>query len=161
MTNALMLPEAQALIAQVRSDIPLTSAMQVGVTSYDGKQLVLRVPLQANINDKGTAFAGSISALANLCGWALLTLWVEERFGDCQVAIYRSEMAYRKPLRSDFTARCSLPAATMLEDVAAMLEARGKAKINLDVELAGDDGAAVTMNAGYAVWLTPESDAAE
>jgi hypothetical protein len=49
----------------------------------------------------------------------------------------------------------------MLEDVAAMLEARGKAKINLDVELAGDDGAAVTMNAGYAVWLTPESDAAE
>jgi thioesterase domain-containing protein len=157
MNKALMLPEAQALISQVRSEIPLTAAMQVRVETYDGHALALRVPLQSNINDKGTAFAGSIAALANLCGWALLTLWVEERFGDCQVAIYRSEMAYRKPLKSDFSACCSLPAACMLEEVAGMLEVRGKAKINLDIELTGDDGTAVTMNAGYAMWLTPEN----
>jgi len=159
MTDPSMLPEAQALISELRSDIPLTAAMRVGVESWDGQQLVLRAPLQANINDKGTAFAGSIAALANLCGWALLTLWVEERFGPCQVAIYRSEMAYRKPLRSDFRARCSLPAASMLEDVAAMLAARGKAKINLEVELAGDEGQAVTMSAGYAMWLSDPLEA--
>jgi thioesterase domain-containing protein len=148
-----LLPEAQALIAQVRSEIPLTAAMQLRVDSYDGSSLVLKVPLQVNINDKGTAFAGSIAALANLCGWALLTLWVEERYGNCQVAIYRSEMAYRKPMTSDFTARCALPAAGMLGDFCAMMDAQGKAKITLDIELAGDDGVAVTMNAGYAVWL--------
>ena len=149
----MLLPEAQALISQLRHDIPLTGAMRVGVSAYDGRSLTLSAPLTANINDKGTAFAGSISALANLTGWALLTLWVEERFGECQVAIYRSEMDFKKPLRSDFTAAVALPDDAELERLSQALESKGRGKTSLQVELTGDDGVAVIMQAGYAVWL--------
>lgn len=153
-----MLQEAQALIAQIRGDIPLTSAMQVQATAYDGHSLTLRVPLYANINDKGTAFAGSIAALANLAGWALLMLWVEERFGSCQVAIYHSDLRYQKPLKADFTACAKLPDADALAMFSAKIEEKGRAKLTLAVELTGDDGVAVTMQGAYAVWLVDDLD---
>jgi thioesterase domain-containing protein len=148
-----MLPEAQALISQLRHEIPLTAAMQIGVSAYDGRSLTLTAPLAANVNDKGTAFAGSIAALANLTGWALLMLWAEERFGECQVAIYRSEMEYRKPLRTGFTATTALPVESSLQYLADALGEKGRGKITLQIELSGNDGLAVTMSAGYAVWL--------
>lgn len=153
-----MLREAQSLVAQIRGDIPLTSAMQVQATEYDGQRLVLRVPLYANINDKATAFAGSIAALANLTGWTLLTLWVEERFGPCQVAVYHSDIRYRKPIKADFSAEVSLPAAEVLSVFEQTLEAKGKAKISLEVRLAGDDGVAAEMQGAYAVWLVNDED---
>ena len=68
------LEAAQALLRKIRGEIPLTQAMQLEVSAWDGKTLVLSVPLAANINDKGTAFAGSITALGSITGWAALTL---------------------------------------------------------------------------------------
>ncbi|HET8731217.1 MAG TPA: YiiD C-terminal domain-containing protein, partial [Moraxellaceae bacterium] len=78
---------AETLLARMRTEIPLTAAMDLRVASFDGYTLVLRVPLLPNINDKGTAFAGSITALGSITGWCLLTLWSEEALGRCQVAI--------------------------------------------------------------------------
>lgn len=144
---------AQRLLAKTRADIPLTAAMQVGVQQWDGTVLTLTAPLAPNVNDKGTAFAGSIAAMANLSGWALLSLWVEAELGACQVAIYRSELAYRRPLQSDFTATAQLPSASVCEQVLQMLRERGKAKINLEISLADAGGEAVTMGGSYAIWL--------
>ena len=52
--------------------IPLAVAMQVNIDDYDGQHLVISAPLAVNNNDKGTAFAGSISSLATVSGWIAL-----------------------------------------------------------------------------------------
>ena len=59
--------------------IPLTRAMGVRVESYDGQQLVLTAPLALNHNHLGTAFGGSLSALATLAGYGLLWLDLGDR----------------------------------------------------------------------------------
>ncbi len=148
-----LLPEAQALMAGLRQDIPLTAALQVRAEAYNGQHLVLAVPFAPNINDKGTAFAGSIAALANLTGWALLTLWAEERFGAVQVAVYHSDIHYRKPLVGDFRASVHLPEPHALADAEAALEAGRRAKLALTVELSAADGVAAVMQGKYALWL--------
>lgn len=148
-----LLQEARALIAQMRLETPLAAAMQVQAMGWDGQQLTLAVPLPPNVNDKGTAFAGSLASLASLTGWALLTLWAEERYGPCQVAVYHSDIFYRKPITSGFSASAALPAADALVVAEQALLEHGRAKLALAISLAGSEGEAVTMKAKYAVWL--------
>lgn len=144
--------EAQALLARIHQEIPLTAALQLVLVGFDGNTLVLGAPLAPNINDKGTAFAGSITALGNITGWSLLTLWSARHFNACRVAIADAHFAFDKPLRGDFTASVSLPSA---EDCAGLLESlwrKGRGKVDLRISLADAEGEAVVLQARYAVW---------
>jgi thioesterase domain-containing protein len=143
---------AEALVARIRSEIPLTQAMQLGVDHYDGHQLVLRVPLPPNINDKGTAFAGSITALGSIAGWCLLTLWAEREIGNCQIAIYDAQFSFRKPLRGDFSASVSLPGREECKALHYAVTRRGKGRITLKISLSDDDGVAAVLTGAYALW---------
>jgi thioesterase domain-containing protein len=146
------LAAAQALLARVRGEIPLTAAMGLQVAACDGVSLALRVPLAPNINDKGSAFAGSITALGCISGWCLLTLWGEREIGACQVAVYDAHFAFRKPLLGDFTATVALPDAEACAALREAVKRRGKGKIALRIALADAQGVATELEAAYAVW---------
>ncbi|MCD6061090.1 MAG: hypothetical protein K0S16_1401 [Moraxellaceae bacterium] len=148
---------AEALVSRIRDEIPLTRAMELGVDYFNGHELALRVPLGPNINDKHTAFAGSITSLGCITGWCLLTLWAEREVGACQVAIYDAHFAFKKPLRGDFTATAMLPAEEHCKTLKYAVTRRGKGKITLKIVLADADGVAVVLNGTYAVWQSPPS----
>lgn len=155
------LAAAQVLLARVRGEIPLTVAMDLQVAACDGDSLVLRVPLAPNVNDKGTAFAGSITALGCISGWCLLTLWSEREFGACQVAVYDARFDFRKPLHGDFTATVALPDAAACAALREALTRKGRGKITLRVDLADAEGVATVLEAAYAVWrAVPAASAA-
>lgn len=143
---------AETLLARMRTEIPLTAAMDLRVASFDGYTLVLRVPLLPNINDKGTAFAGSITALGSITGWCLLTLWSEEVPGRCQVAIVEAGFRFAKPLTGDFTATVTLPNETALDALGNSLRSKGKGRSALRISLADNAGEAATLDANYALW---------
>lgn len=142
--------QAAEQVRQLHIEIPLTAAMQVSLQSFDGVTLVLQVPLSPNVNDKGTAFAGSITSLGCITGWTLLTLWSEQATGQhCQCAVYDAQFHFSQPLRGDFTATVSLPDTAHLLD---SIRRKGKGKISLDIALADSDGVAARLHARYAVW---------
>ena len=143
---------AEALVERIRGEIPLTLAMALAVEACDGESLRLRVPLAPNINDKGTAFAGSITALGAITGWCLLTLWGEAELGPCQVAIYDAHFRFRKPLRGDFTASVALPPAAELQALRESVARKGKGRAALSVALADSDGEAAVLEAAYSLW---------
>jgi len=140
---------ATDLVRQVHTEIPLTSALQLSLQSFDGSTLVLCVPLAPNVNDKGTAFAGSITSLGCITGWTLLTLWSEQAFGHCQCAVYDAQFHFSQPLKGDFTATVSLPDMAPLLN---SLQRKGKGKVSLDIALADSTGVAARLHARYAVW---------
>lgn len=146
------LARARALVARLRLEIPLTAAMQLEAAAFDGRTLVLRVPLAPNVNDKDTAFAGSITALGSITGWSLLTLWSQAEVGPCQAAIYDAHFRFRKPLRGDFTATVALPDEAALAALQEGLLRKGKGRAALTVVLADADGDAATLAAAYSVW---------
>jgi thioesterase domain-containing protein len=90
---------AERLVGRMHQDIPLTAAMQLSLQSFDGQTLMFPRPLAPNINDKGTAFAGSITSLGCITGWSLLTLWSEPLFGHCQCAVYDAQFHFSQPLK--------------------------------------------------------------
>ncbi|MFZ5561099.1 MAG: YiiD C-terminal domain-containing protein [Pseudomonadota bacterium] len=145
---------AAALVSRIRGEIPLTRAMEIGVAYYTGHELALKVPLAPNINDKHTAFAGSITSLGCITGWCLLTLWAEREIGACQVAIYDAHFAFKKPLRGDFTATVMLPAPEVCKALQYAVTRKGKGKVTLKVVLADAGGVAAVLEGTYALWAS-------
>lgn len=113
--------------------IPLTKAMGVRVEAHDGRQLVLSAPLEANHNHLGTAFGGSLAALATLAGYGLL--WLELGSRDAHIVIRRSELDYRHPVTGQLRAICRKPPAAELAAFRATFDKAGKARIRLEVSV--------------------------
>jgi len=133
--------------------IPLAEAMQVNIESYDGQHLLLSAPLACNHNDKGTAFAGSISSLATVSGWIALMLWTKDHYdGEFQVAVAHADIHYKKPILTDFTARATLPNGDALARLHKTVSHRGRGRAQVHIEVLDEYGVAVTQVAEYAVW---------
>lgn len=133
--------------------IPITDHMGLKISAWDGCVLRMDAPLAANRNDKGTGFAGSIASLATFAGWALITLVVEERCGAAEVAVYSSEISYRRPIDGDFYACCQWPEEAELGDFWQALKQTGKARLTLSATVFQDGETRVRFQGAYAVGL--------
>lgn len=113
--------------------IPITRAMGVRVEDYDGRRLILCAPLEENVNHLGTAFGGSLNALAVLSGYGLL--WLELRDTGCHIVIRDSSISYGRPVRGELRAICALPGAEEVAEFKQTFNQRGKARIALAVTI--------------------------
>jgi len=141
--------------AECQRDIPLLNAMHLSFVSFDDLTLTMEAPLAPNINNKGTAFGGSIASICLFGGWAVSTLaFMDNDIHNTEVVVYKNEMTFERPARG----RLIVNAFIKLEDFAACLsrlKARDTARIRLDihVELFHDDERCATMQGLYVVWL--------
>jgi len=121
--------------------IPVTAAMGVAVESYDAEQLVLTAPLEPNHNHLGTAFGGSLSAIATLAGYGLL--WLELGDRDAHIVVKSSSIQYRQPVRETIRAICKRPPPEAMEAFRKKFSRNGKAGIELAVTIVENDQACV------------------
>lgn len=133
--NNLNPSELDAMTRYLHEHIPMTAALAVSVTAFDGASVHLHAPLAANINHRNTAFGGSLSTIGILAGWCLLHFNLDRLGLASRVVIQHSEMAFTSPGDDDFDARAELPAAETWERFCRQLERRGKARIALDSAL--------------------------
>lgn len=127
--------------------IPITRALGVRVEEYDGRRLVLSAPLGRNVNHLGTAFGGSLDALAVLSCYGLL--WLELRDPDSHIVIRESSISYDRPVRGDLRAVCALPDADALATFKRALDRRGRARIELTATLQDDGHDAVRFRGTF------------
>ena len=117
---------------KILEQIPLTRAMGFERIDYDGRDLAFELSLEPNHNDKGTAFAGALSAAANLCGWGAITLLLEAvtqaNSKPYDVVIRDSRLEYMLAERQAICSRA-------VDAFVARLKQRGKARLDLTVEV--------------------------
>lgn len=128
--------------------MPPVAAMGVGVSGYDGERLTLHAPLAANVNDKGTAFGGSLTSLMTVAGWGLVTLQLQLRNLSAEVYVADSAIRYLAPLRDDLLAHARLGEGESWDDFFATLAARGRARVQIEAEVPLPDGGAATTLSG-------------
>ena len=138
--------------------LPITDFMGMGVESYDGKTLVLTAPLGPNINDKKTAFGGSLYNVAVMACWGLAYLKTQEKGIQCNQVVADGAMKYIAPVTGKIRAVCESPSD---EEMAAFFEKfaqRGRASIQLSATITNDGDApnqdnrtAVTFSGKYAI----------
>ena len=137
-----MSPERQLRETEdfLHRQIPITAAMGVRVESWDaGEQLTLTAPLGLNHNHLGTAFGGSLAAIATLAGYAFL--WLELGDRAAHVVIAESSLAYRRPVKEEIRAICRRPEGGSLAAFKATFAQAGKARLRLDLIIENADGA--------------------
>ena len=117
--------------------IPLTRAMEVHVISTDETGFAVEAPVRPNHNHLGTAFGGSINAVATLAGYGLL--WLELREETAEVVIRESSIRFLQPIRETIHAVCERPDAEELRNFKIAFRAKGKARIALRVQVLEND----------------------
>jgi thioesterase domain-containing protein len=133
--------------AYLHEQIPLTRAMGAQVAAYDGAQLVVTAPLALNHNHLGTAFGGSLNTLATLAGYAFL--WLELHDRTAHIVIRKSQVQFTRPVRSELRAICYAPDPAALTGFRESFARKGKARLELRVEIIEDGAVAVTFTGTF------------
>ena len=134
--------------------IPITKAMGIRVVESGDQCLILTAPLELNRNDKGTAFAGTIVALATLTGAAYTLRLLAEHGSTADVVIASSEQKYLRPGTGNLFANCQVPAPAHRTRFLGALKAEGKAKWWLTVSIRSGEVEVARFKGEY-VGLSP------
>jgi thioesterase domain-containing protein len=148
----------QALQKTLEHEIPLTRYLELRVLSYDEDGLTLGAPLTPNINHKRTAFAGSLNSVVTLAGWGLLWLLLQELEIPARVVIQDSTCSYLRPVSNDFSAFCRKPEPEQIARMAEALKKRGKARMELHIEIHNETTLAVSFTGRYVILALRENE---
>jgi thioesterase domain-containing protein len=110
--------------------IPITRTMGVRVLAHDEGQFVVEAPVALNSNHLGTAFGGSINAVATLAAYGLV--WLGLRDQAVHVVVAESSIRFLHPVRDTIRAICRRPEAEWKTFQTRFAE-KGKARITLSV----------------------------
>ena len=126
------------------NSMPLCSAMGIEVVNADPGHVILRAPLQPNINHKMTAFGGSLHSLATLACFSLVHVNVKG-----EIVIASSEVEYLAPVTADFQAECKMPDPLEWERFLKIFQKKGRARIKLTSEVWQGDKLCVKFNGAF------------
>lgn len=138
----------EALRVYTRELVPL-AAMQVRVAGYDGSRLRMEAPLALNMNDKGSAFGGSMTSLMTYAGWGLVTLHLHEAGLRADVFVADSAVRYKKPLYADLHADAELAPEEAWAPFLATLVQRGRARIQLQARIVSEGELMADLSGRY------------
>ena len=132
--------------------IPQVLAMQVQLAGDRDGRLCLRAPLGPNVNDKGTAFGGSLVSLMTLAGWCLVSGRLQQAGLEAEVYVADSQVRYLAPLRADLVAEAWLEEGDWAAFLAGFRE-RGKARCRIAARVCLPEGGEATTFSGRFVAL--------
>jgi thioesterase domain-containing protein len=134
------------------TEIPISAAMQIHVVGFSGNRLEVRAALAPNVNVHGTAFAGSLYAIAALCGWGATWATLRTRALDGHIVIADGRIGYHRPVSETIVATCVFDPAAQQEGF-ARLHSTGKGRFPLVTHIGTGEPPSATFEGSYAVRL--------
>ena len=113
--------------------IPITRAMGVRVVAHDETQFILEAPVALNSNHLGTAFGGSINAVATLAAYGFL--WLQLHDPSIHVVVAESSIRFLRPVHGMIRAICRRQDSAGWDAFLARFVEKGKAHISLRVDI--------------------------
>ncbi len=142
--------QAKQLVQFMRAEIPMARAMDIRLGDCGEDHLDLLAPLAPNVNDKGSAFGGSLVSVMTLSGWALVELALRRRGEDCDLFVGESSVHYLTPVLRDFRSEAKLSAQADWATFFRTLDTRDKARIEVVCTVPGEHGKpAATLGARF------------
>ena len=141
----------QELQNKLYNEIPLTKMMELQIKDFNINELITTAPLEPNINDKGTAFGGSLSTLSIISAWSLCWLISKELgFDSNNIVIIKNETSFRKPVTNDIICHTKKPSLQEIKILKQKLENKKSASIKIESQII-EDGKICVDFVGYYV----------
>lgn len=113
--------------------------MDVDILEVTSRSIVLKAPLNTNINYEGTAFGGSLNTLCVLSAYLLVHhILVSHAVEFDSLVIQDSSINYISPVEGDFMATAEVSDFDISRFL-KMLERRGKGRLELAASIAQVD----------------------
>jgi thioesterase domain-containing protein len=113
--------------------------------------VTISAPLESNLNDKGTGFAGSLYSVAALAGWALVMRWCAAESVEAEVVLQSSTARFLAPARADFRALAHEPPAAQRDKLHRMLTRSGRGRTEVAVDVKCHQALVMSFSGVYAV----------
>ena len=137
---------------KLHNEIPLTKHMDIKIVDYNDKELITKAPLDININDKGTAFGGSLSTMTIISSWSMCWLISQELGIDSKnIVVIKNENSYKKPVTKDIFCYTKKPSAEQIQKVKEKIEAKGSASIKITSSIIEDNEVCVDFEGIYVI----------
>ena len=139
---------------KLHDEIPLTKTMGIKIQSYNESELITTAPLEININDKGTAFGGSLSTITIISAWSLSWLISKELgFDSNNIVIIKNETSFRKPVTKNIVCHTKKPSLKEIEILKQKLETKKSASIKIESKIIENDKICVEFEGYYVIKL--------
>ncbi|WP_301343702.1 thioesterase domain-containing protein [Aliarcobacter butzleri] len=137
---------------KLHNEIPLTKFMDLKITKYDEKELMTIAPLNKNINDKGTAFGGSLATLTIISGWSICWLISKElEINSENIVVIKNEHSYRKPVTKELICHTKRPTKDEIENLKNKLLLKKSASIKISSQIIEDGEICVDFTGYYVI----------
>lgn len=137
---------------KLHSQIPMTKLIKLHIKAIDDEKLITTAPLDININDKGTGFAGSLSTIVTISAWSACFLKIEElAYKNSMIAIIKSDTAYKAPVTKDIYCETILPSKEQLNLVEEKLKQKGSASLKIKSSIIEDKKVCVKFEGIYVI----------
>ena len=147
-------PDMDANCVELQStwhaEIPIAAAMGVEIASFADDELAVRAGLDPNINLHGTAFAGSLYAIAALTGWGLAWLKLRDAGLDRRIVLAEGRIEYLRAVAEDIVCRCRFDPQLHGPKLAALARSsRTTLRLHCEIDAGGEP--AVRFEGLYAI----------
>jgi len=134
------------------AEIPLTKDMALELVEFNGDKLIVKAPLLNNINDKGSVFGGSSSALMIISAWSLIKLNCDKQNIVADIVIHKNETIWQKAMYQDLTISAKFKSSYDFVRIKSILTAKKHKRINCTIDLVDDaNNIYSTMTAKYVI----------
>jgi thioesterase domain-containing protein len=140
---------------RILGEFMLARHIGIVVESADDAAVVLRAPLAANANYKGTAFGGSLYSLAVLTGWAWVTRYLAARGLMADAVIQESSTHFMAPVQGELRASAVPPSEAQINKFRKMLQRAGRGRIRVRVEIYYEQTLATLFEGVFAAIMRP------
>jgi len=135
-------------------EIPLTKVMNITIKDYNKETLITSAPLDININDKGTAFGGSLSTMTIISSWSLCWLITNELgFENSNIVVIKNTNSYKRPVTKDINCVTIKPREDEIKTLKSKLQSKGSASIKIKSFIIEDGEECVTFEGYYVIKL--------
>lgn len=134
--------------------IPLTKFMNLKIINYNNIDLTTTAPLNININDKGTAFGGSLATITIISAWSLCWLIQKElEFNSNNIVVIKNEHSYKKPVTKDIVCKTFKPTEEEIKNLKQKLLSKKSASIKIKSQIIEDGEICVEFVGFYVIKL--------
>lgn len=137
---------------KLHNEIPLTKVMGLEIKNFDETKLITVMPLDININDKGTAFGGSLSTMTIISSWSLCYLIIESlNYNTNSIVIINNSTNFKKPvIKNSIICNTKMPSKEDLEILKEKLKTKKSASLKVISHIIEDNEVCVEFE-GYFV----------
>lgn len=139
---------------KLHAQIPMTRLMKLRIDEYNNNELITSAPLDININDKGTAFGGSLSTITIISSWSLCWLICEELgIKNENIVVIKNETNYKRAVTKDIICYTIKPTKKEIDILKEKLERKGSGSIKISSSIIEEDNTCVEFIGYYVIKL--------